>query len=157
MRQARGALHLELAANPADALTIFDELANLHRERWQTRGEPGVLSDERVIAHHREAIPQMLEAGLLRLFRLALNDDVLGVLYAFADPPNRAARTLYLYLIGISIRFAELSPGSLLLHEVHEYARSNGFTQLDLLRGGHAYKQLWGAEPSPTFVIQAQK
>ena len=151
-----GAFTTTLAATPEQGLESFDLLARLHTQRWQARDEEGVLQDPRVLAHHREALPALLAAGLLRLFRLTLatgvtnGPDTLAVLYALADPPQRAERRLYLYLIGIDIRWREISPGSLLLQEVWDYARREGFTHLDLLRGGEAYKNLWGAVPEST-------
>lgn len=151
--QATGALACTVAATATEARSSFDSLVSLHGQRWEARGEAGVLSDPRVLAHHREALPGLLQAGLLRLFRLTLGEELLGVLYAFADPPQRPSRSLYLYLIGIDPRFADLSPGTLLLHEVWRYAQREGFASLNLLRGGEDYKQLWGAEPNPTYSL----
>lgn len=155
--EAHGAVAASLAATLIEALENFDHLQRFHLERWDGRGEAGVLSDPRVRAHHREAIPALLEADLLRFFRLTLNGETLGVLYALSDPPTRAQRCLYLYLIGFDVRFAQFSPGTLLLHEVWQYARLEGYTCVDLLRGGEEYKQLWGARSQPTFAIQGAK
>ena len=166
----QGTLSCTVAQTSQEALASFKELVQLQNQRWQERDEAGVLADPRVSAHHREAIPALLEAGLLRLFRLALqpasgpntqsqsnqqpNTKLLGVLYALADPPERTTRTLYLYLIGFDTSFAALSPGTLLLHAVWQHAKTEGFATLDLLRGGESYKHLWGAQPSPTFALR---
>ncbi len=152
--QATGSLQCSVAGMAEEALDTFEHLVQLHCERWELRGEAGVLTDARVLAHHREAVPSLLAAGLLRLFRLTLNGEVIGALYALADAPNRTRRSLYLYLIGFDTRFAELSPGTLLLHEVWRYAREHGFARIDLLRGGESYKQLWGAASKPTYALQ---
>ena len=149
--EASGSLACTAAATPDEALASFDHLIRLHGGRWQDRGESGVLADARVLAHHREAIPALLDAGLLLIFRLTLNGDVLGILYALCDPATRSQRCLYLYLIGFDTHFAEFSPGTLLLHEVWRYARANGFLRLDLLRGGERYKAFWNAQPEATF------
>ena len=153
---AQGQLACTVAQSVPEALESFDHLQRLQRERWRDRGEAGVLEDERVVAHHREAIPALLAAGLLRFFRLTLDGRLLGVLYALADPPSHARRSLYLYLIGFDVRFARLSPGTLLLAEVWHHAQTEGFAVLDLLRGGESYKQLWGAQPSTTFTLHAR-
>ena len=151
--EAEGRLAWDVAGTTAEALQSFEQLAVLHGERWEVRGEAGVLADDRVLAHHREAIPALLQADLLRMFRLTRNDELLGVLYALADAPGREDRSLFLYLIGINTRFAELSPGTLLLHAVWEYAREEGFQTLDLLRGGENYKKLWGAREERTSAL----
>ena len=152
-----GSLACTVAETPEDALDSFEHLVRLHGQRWEFRGEDGVLADPLVLAHHREAIPALQAAGLLRLFRLTFNGEVIGVLYALADASKRLERRLYLYLIGFDTRFGRLSPGTLLLHEVWQYARAHGFMQLDLLRGGEAYKQLWGAATEPTFTLHASR
>ncbi len=152
--EALGSLRFSVASTPEDALANFEDLARLHRERWEARGERGVLADPRVLAHHREAIPLLLGAGLLRLFRATLNDQVLGVLYALADAPQRRPRSLYLYLIGVDMRSGDLSPGTLLLHAAWQYAREHGFDRVDLLRGGEEYKRFWGAELEPTYTLE---
>lgn len=156
---ACGTLTCHVAATAKEAGESFDHLVRLHGDRWKARDEEGVLGDERVLRHHREALPALLEAGLLRLFRLQngpLGDaEPWAVLYALADPPHRRQRRLYLYLIGMDTRFSAFSPGTLIMDEVLEYARREGFSQLDLLRGGEEYKRFWGAVAEPTFALHA--
>ncbi len=156
LAEVQGTLRCRLAATAAEALAIFDQLVDLHSRRWEGRGEDGVLRDARVLAHHREALPLLLEAGLLRLFHLTLNEETMGILYGLADPPHATDRRLSLYLIGFDARFAALSPGSLLVHQAWRHAREQGFGKVDLLRGGESYKQLWGAHREPTVTIHHQ-
>ena len=151
--EAQGSLICELCREPDQILPAFETLVDLHSRRWQNKGEAGVLSDQRVLGHHREALPLLAEAGLLRLFKLSLGDAILGVLYGLADAPHVSEPRLYLYLIGFDERFAEFSPGSLLLQEAWLYAKEHGFQKVDLLRGGEGYKQLWGAEYEPTYAL----
>src|SRR5579875_3866725 len=73
--EASGTLDCSVAMTVEEARDSFEHLVRLHQERWQARGEPGVLSDPRVLAHHHEAIPCLLKAGLLTLFRLTLNGE----------------------------------------------------------------------------------
>ena len=147
-----GRLHLHIANSAPEALQNFDLLLGFHQSRW-SGDETTVLSDSPVQAHHREALPKLLHAGLLRFFRLSLNTETIGVLYALADPETRAQRRLSLYLIGFNPDLASISPGTLLLHAVWTYAREEGFAIVDMLRGGEAYKKLWGALTEPTYAI----
>ncbi len=154
---AHGPLTCTVAVDVAEALENLDHLVRFHETRWNGRGEAGVLSDPRVQAHHRESIPALLNAGLLRFFRLTLSHEVIGTLYALADPPQRMRRRLYLYLIGFATQAAELSPGTLLLHHVWGYARAEGFAALDFLRGGESYKHLWGAQSHATYALHVRR
>ncbi len=161
--EAAGPLTVDVAASPEEALVFFDQLIRLHGERWEARAQTGVLADPRIRAHHREALPALFSAGLLQFFRLSTRStqngtlEVLGVLYTLADPPTRPVRSLYLYLVGINTRFAAWSPGTLLFHAMWEHARAEGIAHFDLLRGGEAYKHLWGATPQPTFALQRKR
>ncbi len=149
-----GEVECRLAESAAEALASFETLVSLHSRRWEGVGERGVLSDDRVLAHHRESLPLLLRAGLLRLFDLRLGGETMGVLYALADPPQAAERRLLLYLVGFEPQFAECSPGTLLVQEAWEHACANGFAKVDLLRGGESYKRLWGARVEETFGIE---
>lgn len=124
----------------------FDHLQRLHTERWERRGEPGVLADPAVLAWHREALPRLAAAGTLRMGTLRLNDDVLGVLYSLIDLPDRPDRTQFFYLTAFSQAHADLRPGTLLLARAIEYAASEGVRTIDMLRGEEGYKELWHLE-----------
>ena len=126
-------------------------LEKFHAERWDARGERGVLADKRMVAWHRESLPLLLEAGLLRMCCLRLDHEPLATLYAVADPPGRRDRTEYFYLMAHSTRHAELSPGTLLLALAIEQAAEEGVEVIDLLRGDERYKDFWHVEHTPTW------
>jgi CelD/BcsL family acetyltransferase involved in cellulose biosynthesis len=144
-----GELELQVAGsgNWAEA---FGALRRLHTERWLERGEPGVLADERVLAWHCEALPLLERSGMLRLYSLRLNREIIGVLYSLLDPPWRPARTQYFYLTAFSPQYADLRPGTLLLAFAIEHAASEGVEIIDMLRGHESYKQVWHLEWTPT-------
>lgn len=145
-----GAMHWQDA--DAESLgPIFDALLRLHAARWQTRQEPGVLDSPAVQAAHRAALPELLRAGALRLQALHLNGEIVAVLYALIDPPQRPARRVYLYISGFDPALDRLSPGMLLVGHALEQAAAEGFATLDFLRGQEPYKYFWGAGDAPSF------
>ena len=149
----RAARQGNLVLNTIDASGIpatFDALVRMHTERWQQAGQPGVFADSRVTEWHREALPLLNAAGLLRLSTLTLNDEVIGVLYSLADPPGRSDRTRYVYLTAYSGKYADVGPGTVLLALAIEEAAHQGITTIDMLRGDEPYKRLWHFEPTPT-------
>lgn len=150
--RAMRAGRLEFAiANGSNWEESFDALQHLHRERWDDRGQTGVLSDGRVLRWHREALPKLECRGMLRLCSLRLNNEVIGVLYSLIDPPSRPTRTQYVYLTAYSIRHAELRPGTVLLAMAIENAAKEGVQVIDMLRGEEAYKRNWHMERIPTY------
>jgi CelD/BcsL family acetyltransferase involved in cellulose biosynthesis len=128
----------------------FSTLCRLHTNRWQERGEPGVLSDERVIAWHREAIPLLEQSGMLRLCALRLNGEIISVLYSLVDPHWRPLRTQYFYLSAFARKHSAIRPGTVLLAMATERAAEEGIAVIDMLRGQEPYKQLWHLEWRPT-------
>ncbi|HEY4010113.1 MAG TPA: GNAT family N-acetyltransferase, partial [Acidobacteriaceae bacterium] len=147
--------HLDLTiANESNWSEAFDALVRLHRERWQSRGEPGVLADDRVVAMHREALPLLLTAGTLRLCCLRHSGQIIGVLYSLIDPPGAVERTQYFYLTAFDPAHADLRPGTVLLALAIEHAANEGVRTIDMLRGEEAYKQIWHLERTPTFGFE---
>src|SRR5947209_7570817 len=88
---------------PADA--FLDLLFALHRERWERRGERGVLDDARVQAFHRAALPGLQAAGAARTLALTIGGRPVAAYYGFAWR-SRA----YAYLGGFDPSFEEASP-----------------------------------------------
>jgi CelD/BcsL family acetyltransferase involved in cellulose biosynthesis len=148
--QRTGSLTLEFASEQ-NWQTAFNAFIDLHTARWQSRDQPGVLADERVLAFHREMIPMMLQEQMLSLCSLRLNGETIAMGYSFVDPVGHRDRTLYIYLIAHSLRHVELRPGTLLLASIIEHAAENGIAWIDMLRGEENYKKLWHVEQEPTF------
>ena len=126
-------------------------LLRLHAARWATRDEAGVLASPAVQAAHREALPGLFRAGLLRFQALRLDGEIVAALYGLADPPGRDGRRVYLYLSGFDPRLERLSPGLLLVGQAVEAAIAEGMACVDFLRGRETYKYFWGAQDRPTF------
>lgn len=145
--RAHRAGELELVfANEANCLEAFEEFVRLHTARWNERGESGVMADPRVLAWHREALPLLARAEMLRLGSLRLNGETMAMSYGLVDVAGRSARCEYVYLTAFSMECAELRPGTLLLAEVMDAAAAEGVETVDLLRGEESYKSLWHAE-----------
>ena len=136
-------------AAAADAHSSFDRLVSLHGLRWSDRGAPGVLADERVLAAHRAAVPELAHAGLLRLYELLIDGRVAASLYALADA--RPHGSVYYYLGGFDPAFQAASPGTLVIAHAIAQAHGSGAAAFDFLRGRESYKYLWGARDEDTW------
>jgi CelD/BcsL family acetyltransferase involved in cellulose biosynthesis len=147
--ERRGTLDFRMA-DASSWRDYFAALTEQHTAHWRERGSDGVLASPRVQAWHREAIPQLLKSGLLRLCALHLDGVVIAVAYSLIDGAARPHRAQYFYLHTYSPNHAELRPGTLLLAFAMERAADEGIEAIDLLRGDEAYKQLWPSEPVPT-------
>jgi CelD/BcsL family acetyltransferase involved in cellulose biosynthesis len=154
-RRAERAGRIDYATADAQTVAAFlDALVRLHASRWSERGRTGVLSDTSVLAWHREAVPALQAAGLLRMHALLHAGEFIAVLFCLADPAQAADRCCYDYLGGFDPRLRALSPGTLLVAYAIDQAVSERATAFDFLRGAEAYKYRWGAVDRPTQVLR---
>ncbi len=135
------------AATAANLDELFDALQRLHAARWATRGQAGVLAADAVRRAHAESLPQLLSAGLLRMYGLRLAGKVVSVFYGLAD-----RRRVYYYLGGFDPAHQSLSPGTLLIGHAVDQATAAGAEAFDFLKGQEPYKYLWGATDALTFA-----
>lgn len=139
--ERRGRLgFLEADATNVDHLAA--RLIELHGACWAARGEPGVLADPRFQDFLRDSAPRLLEAGMLRLHAVSIDDRIVAVLMGL----HHAGRS-YAFLSGFDPEFAHESPGSVALGRFLQQAVRDGAREIDLLRGDEAYKAQWGARP----------
>jgi len=120
---------------------LFERFASLHQAQWTARGKDGVLREPRVQRFNREAAERMLISGMLRLYVLRKESEVIAGLYALAHRD----RTYY-YLSGFDPAYAAFSPGTLLIGHAIEEAIRESRAHFDFLRGRETYKYLWGAK-----------
>jgi CelD/BcsL family acetyltransferase involved in cellulose biosynthesis/glycosyltransferase involved in cell wall biosynthesis len=120
---------------------FINSLLRLHSARWNAAGGQGVLSAESVRCFHREAVPRLLRAGILRMHGLRSQGQLCAVLYCLA----RGGRAYY-YLGGFDPGLSSYGPGSILLHHAIDFARQGGDREFDMLRGAESYKYRWGAQ-----------
>jgi CelD/BcsL family acetyltransferase involved in cellulose biosynthesis len=116
------------------------ELTRLHQARWQERGGSEALRGGHVEEFLAKTTPQLLTAGLARLFLLRLGGCCAGAYYGMSGG-GRA----YAWLGGFDPQFAYESPGTLLIAHAIEAAVAEGCREFHFLRGRERYKYEWGA------------
>lgn len=134
-----------------DPEVLLEALFELHRARWTSRGEPGLLDAPALESFHRDAALALHARGLLRLIGLRLDERLIGVLYGFLDH----GRFLF-YLSGFAPDAAHLSPGRLVIARAMDRAVDEGAIELDFLRGRESYKYEWGAVDRPASIYAAR-
>lgn len=123
-----------------EAQNALDALVKLHRARWSSRGEAGVLADPRAVSFHRRALPELFASGLARLYALSFEGEIAAVYYGLLH-----RRRAYAYLSGFDPRYQFESPGTLLIGHAILEAQREGAAEFHFLRGDEAYKFEWGA------------
>lgn len=157
LRNARGRIgragcsRVEIADRESLGIAL-EQMFRLHTSRWNEVGSDGVLSDTAVQGFHRRVAPLLLNQGVLRLYRLLLDDRCIAALYALFE-----REVAYCYLQAFDPEFKRLSPGTQILGTAIEDAVRQGIKKMDFLRGREAYKYAWGAQDRSTFRIQVRR
>ncbi|WP_119679062.1 GNAT family N-acetyltransferase [Indioceanicola profundi] len=144
LRTARNRLErtgrVEIAQAGGESLTAaIERLFDLHAARWDGDGG-GVLADPAVRRFHQLAAGELERAGLLRLYTLALDGNVIAALHGL-----RAKGRFHYYIGGYDPAHEHGSPGNLLIAHALEQATADGCRLFDFLRGQEDYKYRWGA------------
>lgn len=126
----------------------LDEVARLHRLRWQGRAERFGFSDPSYLAFHGEFARRAARRGWLRMYGLRIAGQVIAAWYGF-----RRGDTLYYYQSGFDPSWEKHSPGMVLKGLVVREAIGEGARELDLLKGDHEYKQAWATGSRRTVRI----
>jgi CelD/BcsL family acetyltransferase involved in cellulose biosynthesis len=119
---------------------LLTALFDLHAARWKRRDLPGLLADDATQQFHRDAARRMLDAGMLRMYAIRIDDRVAAVFYGFA-----LNGIVYYYLSGYDPDLEKQSIGTILVAHAVEQAVCDGATTFDFLRGAEEYKYAWGA------------
>ena len=142
--QAHGDMRIDRIIE--ESTEFLAHLERLHRARWETRAQSGVLADDHVQSFHRLAGPELARAGLARFFLLRFAGRVTGAYYGMA-----AKGRAYAYIGGFDPEFSHESPGAILIAHAMAQAHEEGATRFEFLRGGEAYKYAWGAQDESVF------
>ncbi len=148
---ARGALRLEVAETPAQALEFLDELLPLHAATWQARGKPGAFATPFLQRFHRALVAEGTARGEVRMLRVRAGTTDVGVLYNF-----RRGGRVHAYQSGLDHSGATRheKPGLTCHALAIADALAAGDEVYDFMGGAHRYKlslssgtaPLWWAE-----------
>lgn len=123
--------------SPETVDEFADQFFHLHRLRWKSRGLPGAFFG-RGERFQREWMHAAVPAGLVMMNRLVADGKPAGCVYAM-----RAGQTCYFYQAGMDPDASSLSPGTILVAKMIEWAIQEGCTTFDFMRGDEPYKRRW--------------
>lgn len=121
--------------------TYLDTLIRLHTERWEKRGQPGMIAANRSEPFLRDIAPQFARLGLIRYFAMSFENEVAALLLSFSFD-NR----IFAYMTAFDPKFDSLGFGRTLLFEAIRHAHVEGYAYWDFLRGDEPFKAWWGAK-----------
>lgn len=149
---AAGLPELSLCANREELLEATSALIELHRLRWQSKGQQGGFQSDAYVAFHTAVIDTFFINNALWLATLKLDGRIIGVQYIFLW----RGELLY-FQSGYSPEHENLSPGHVLFTYTIERAIEQGVTAIDMLKGDYGYKSTYARQTVETCDYQLIK
>ncbi|WP_440874866.1 GNAT family N-acetyltransferase [Thalassotalea sp. PLHSN55] len=123
-----------IATNLAQALALFDDLVQLHQQRWQGKQKLGVFANPDFYAFHKKIIEQSFNDNESQLHAVisavSVDNQTIAVNYSL-----KYRNKLYFYQSGINEYFQpNLSPGLLNHLLLVQYCQTAQITQYNLLK-----------------------
>ncbi len=122
--------------------TLIAALIELHGERWQKFGEPGMIEANGAKAFLRAIVRVLAERGWAMIFAVRFGGRIVAVLLALCN-----STTIFSYLSVFDPQYEKFGFERELLAQAIRYAHEKGYRKWNFLRGDEAYKFSWGARP----------
>jgi CelD/BcsL family acetyltransferase involved in cellulose biosynthesis len=135
--QNRGETKVRHRQGLDEVLPLMPAFIDLHRKQWAARADSVAPFDGHFIdATFLAMVRQLAPAGRLVLTDLSLNDTPIAMYFGFVHANKYGGyRTTY------DRDYRRLSPGHLMLQRMVVDFAAAGIRELDLMRGGYAYKR----------------
>ena len=128
--------------DPADLPNGLASLRRLHKMTRQDEDVTQAYWNDNIIAFQEALSSKLLANGWLRLYRLHMGDDDIGIFYSFYYHNK-----LYCYMTGYDMEWSRYGPGrQMIVHAIRSII-GEGAKEIDFLRGEEAYKFEWLAQP----------
>jgi len=132
-----GDYELHCVADRAELDRGIDILIELHRERWSSDGQRGVLDSPAFHAFHQAVMPRLLDRGALQLCWLEVRGAPIAALYSIVWNGR-----IYFYQSGRAMDLpAKLKPGIASHALAIQRAIAEGMREYDFLAGDARYKE----------------
>lgn len=146
MLERRCSLSIELLEQREQVMDAFGCLVRFLHARWRNASEGSALDEPRTRRFHENALPLLLQAGSLRLIRLAADGATVAVFYGIAS-----GRWWGYYLCGYDREWAgRIHLGQVALGAAIDMARAEGAYEFDFLKGAHRVKYVWPVKERAT-------
>jgi CelD/BcsL family acetyltransferase involved in cellulose biosynthesis len=134
--EQRGPLQTEIAADPAQAVDIFEELVRLHQHSWCSRGKRGAFANPWFYKFHRALVERRFASGEIQLVRVRCGDQTIGCIYNFVWNGS-----VFFYQSGFRPEHDnKLKPGYVCHTEAIRHSAAAGLAVYDFMASYDEYK-----------------
>jgi len=143
--EGRGAVYTDFRSD--DAQRVLHTLFELHQRRAAEKNIDSSFGRDGVFAFHRDLLNR-LDRNRVWLRGLRQNNEIIAVFYGFV-----AGGRISYYQLGYDPRWADFSPGSVLLQETIREAFDGGLTEYNFLQGEEEFKYRWTRQARPLYAV----
>ena len=130
----------------------LEEMFRVEASGWKARSRTAILSDSRTQTLYRRFARRAARQGWLRLHILEVGGEPVAANYSCVFA-NRA----FLLKTGFDERYAEFSPGFVLLGEALRLSIDEGLTSYEFLGEADIYKTRWTDQIRPRVTVRAYR
>ena len=135
--------------DPGEAVRVFGVLEERQGARLRQRGESYRLDQSAFSAFYRTATAEGVADGSVVLTALMHGDEIVAALLGVA----RGDTYVMVRICADAERWAQCSPGNLLIVKTMESLHAEGYRLFDFSVGDYEYKRRLGAQGEPLFEI----
>ncbi len=136
-----GQLRLELNIGREKLPQFLKDFFQLYDQRWHSVGLPGKFNRPNYREFFTQIASNLSANGWCRLAAMYLNDELIAAHFGFVYQLK-----FYYYVPTFSIKYANYSPGKVLLFNLIKDSLCQGLKFFDFLRGDESYKTSWPVE-----------
>jgi CelD/BcsL family acetyltransferase involved in cellulose biosynthesis len=133
-----GQVNYTFVDNQDELDRAFQFITQMSRAYWESKGHTSSFHDGRFEAFQKDIADKALKRGWLRLCQLIVKGEIVAVEYNF-----RFGDVIYGYQGVFDRKWAEFSPGLVLLAHAFQSAIAEDVSEFDFLRGDEEYKFYW--------------
>jgi hypothetical protein len=132
-----GRLQINFPIDIPSALVWFDELGELHTQRWNSGVSGEGFKNPKFRSYHKHFIQENFVIGRATICRVTAGEAIIGYLYLFIHN-----RVVYFVLSGINYNIrSDLSPGMVLHSLAIQHFIDAGLARYDFMAGTARYKK----------------
>jgi CelD/BcsL family acetyltransferase involved in cellulose biosynthesis len=151
--EKNGEIRVSEAETIEDALSMLNELAELHQQTWSKRGHPGAFSNNFLFDFHKQLIENSFENGRIQLLKFYNDSYTIGYKYNFIY-----GKDILSYQSGYNyLNNKKLQPGLVSLYLAIIYNAKMNYNTYDFLAGDSEHKRSLSTDANKMSWLVLQK
>lgn len=148
--ERHGPVRFEVRAPaPEQVDALYAQVMQVEAASWKGHSGTALRFDGRLRAFFGDYAARAARAGILRIALMYIGAEVAAVQYAV-----ECGQAWWLFKIGYDARFADCSPGQLLMQHTLRHAHASGLQRYELQGNSAPWTRLWGCQEHRSYAVR---